>query len=247
MKNASERYWAHRGLPLIAPENTLASFRAAAQAGAKWIETDLDICEDGTLLICHDETLDRTTNQSGPAASVTAETLPQIDAGSWFASKYVGEPMPTLAQIVDLCLETGLNLNLEIKPTQRGAKAARELVIGACRELKRFDDPKRVIISSFNPMLLSLCAEEAPEFERACLFTEEGLLLGWKTVCELASASAIHPDAQALNAGLVKAFKEAGLRVHPYTVNEPAKANQLFNWGVDAVFTDRADWFISNQ
>ncbi|OKL46968.1 hypothetical protein BSR28_05990 [Boudabousia liubingyangii] len=242
----ADQFWAHRGIPSRFPENTLPSFQAAAEGGAKWIETDVDICHDGTLLICHDATLDRTTNASGPCADLRREDLSQVDAGAWFGPQFKNTPLPVLSEVVDLCLEHGLNLNLELKPTPNGAQAARHLVESAVKELTRFDDPNRVVISSFNPLLLATAQEVAPQFPRGALFEHLALELGWKTICEMVGATAIHPEAAHLTAELVAQFRNEGLEVRPWTVNGSAQANQLFNWGVTAIFTDRADWFIEN-
>lgn len=92
---------AHRGLNHRAPENTLAAFRLAAESGCRWIETDVDVMGDGTPIIIHDTRLDRTTNRSGYFYDLQSSDLP-IDAGSWFSSEYVGEPVPTLRQLVIL-------------------------------------------------------------------------------------------------------------------------------------------------
>ena len=74
---SSRMVFAHRGLNHQAPENTMPAFEAAAGAGVTWIETDVDIIADGTPILIHDSTLDRTTNRtsttrtgsSGSAAS----------------------------------------------------------------------------------------------------------------------------------------------------------------------------------
>ena len=68
-----------------------------------------------TAIICHDTTLDRTTNKTGGYYELTAKDLPSIDAGSWFSPEFAGEPLPTLHQLVDFMNETGLNANIEIK------------------------------------------------------------------------------------------------------------------------------------
>ena len=72
---------AHRGASALAPENTLAAFRAAADAGARWIELDVDVLGDGTLIVIHDSLLERTTNRTGPYYDLTAADLPALRAG----------------------------------------------------------------------------------------------------------------------------------------------------------------------
>ena len=72
--------FAHRGLCQRAPENTLAAFRLAHEAGCRWIELDVDILADGTPVILHDSTLDCTTNRSGSMYRITRDDLKEIDA-----------------------------------------------------------------------------------------------------------------------------------------------------------------------
>ncbi len=74
---------AHRGASGVAPENTLAAFRLAAEIGASFIETDLHLSRDARLVALHDDMLDRTTNGSGPVASKTLEDLRRLDAGEF--------------------------------------------------------------------------------------------------------------------------------------------------------------------
>ena len=81
---------AHRGASGCAPENTLAAFRRAAEMGAGFIETDLQLTRDGRLVAIHDETLDRTTNGTGPVSAATFEELRKLDAGAWFWKKDAG-------------------------------------------------------------------------------------------------------------------------------------------------------------
>ena len=93
--------FAHRGLNRLAPENTMPAFELAADAGATWMETDVDIISDGTAILIHDSTLDRTTNRTGSIYDLTAADLPNIDAGSWFGPEYVGTRIPTLRDLVE--------------------------------------------------------------------------------------------------------------------------------------------------
>src|SRR5437879_6388623 len=97
---------AHRGDSAHAPENTLAAFQAARTAGADWIELDVQMTEDGSIICLHDYTLERTTNVRSvfPAPSSFAapetrwEEARRLDAGSWFGGKYAGEPIALLSE-----------------------------------------------------------------------------------------------------------------------------------------------------
>ena len=80
------RIFAHRGAPTLAPENTIASFAKASEIGARWCECDVGVMADGTLLIIHDDTVDRTTNSSGSWDSWGYGELRRLDAGAWFSA-----------------------------------------------------------------------------------------------------------------------------------------------------------------
>ena len=96
----------------------MSAFRAAVEAGIKWIETDVDIIGDGTAVLIHDSSLDRTTNCRGRDNELTASDLPAIDAGRWFSPQFIGEPLPRLADLVDFMNESGVNANIEIKSNE---------------------------------------------------------------------------------------------------------------------------------
>jgi len=108
---------AHRGLAEQAPENTLAAFRRALRRGMA-IEVDLRSTADDQLVIMHDETLDRTTDGSGPVQNFTLDEIKSLDAGAWFSPYYEGERVPTLEETLDLVKElasTDISLLVEVK------------------------------------------------------------------------------------------------------------------------------------
>jgi len=92
----------HRGAPREAPENTLSSLRRALELGLDGIEYDVHACQSGEALLIHDETLERTTNLTGPVAQQTLSALAQADAGAWFSRRFVGEPLPLLEEALEL-------------------------------------------------------------------------------------------------------------------------------------------------
>lgn len=234
---------AHRGLNRLAPENTLAAFRLAAEHGCQWIETDVDILKDGTPIIMHDTLLDRTTNATGYFYDLDSTDIANIDAGSWFSSQYAGEPIPTLRQLVDLMNETGLNANIELKSNERGKATSMQLIDNTLAELDRLDPEREIIISSFNHLLLHHVHEARPDIPIGALFVVDNLWEDWKSILELVGATYIHPEDAGLTPHKVAAFREAGYGVNVWTVNGKDRANELFNWGVTGVFTDIANEF----
>ena len=92
----------HRGVPLEAPENTLSGFELAIRQGADLIEVDLHLSADKQLVIIHDDTVDRTTDGTGPVGGLSLNQLRALDAGSWLSSSFRRERIPTLSEALDL-------------------------------------------------------------------------------------------------------------------------------------------------
>jgi len=114
------RIFAHRGASLIAPENTLAALTAAAQAGANWVELDVQLTQDHEVVVFHDKTVDRTTDQMGCLSEFTAAALQDFDAGQWFDPQFTGERIPSLVQCLECLLANKLAVNIEIKGRYQG-------------------------------------------------------------------------------------------------------------------------------
>jgi len=98
----------HRGSPLDSPENTLASFERALQVGADGVEVDVHRTRDGSLVVIHDPTLERTTNGAGRVEDKTLAELKELDAGSWFGEQHRAQKIPTFREVLELMHGRGL-------------------------------------------------------------------------------------------------------------------------------------------
>ncbi|EKX39689.1 hypothetical protein GUITHDRAFT_154344, partial [Guillardia theta CCMP2712] len=105
----------HRGAKSVAPENTLASIRAAKRLGCTFVEVDVMLSNDKVACIHHDNTLDRCTNGRGFLWDQNIDALRSLDAGSWFDKEFAGEKLPLLSEVIQTCRDLNLGLNLEIK------------------------------------------------------------------------------------------------------------------------------------
>ncbi len=159
----------HRGAPRETPENTLVSLRRALELGLDGVEYDVHACQSGEPVLIHDETLDRTTNLSGPVASLPPAELVHADAGSWFAKRFAGEPLPMLEEALEL--DGGARAPhhmIELKDPS--------LVAAVARALARLARPVPFHIASFHrsvcleardaELSTMLLAEEASEDDR---------------------------------------------------------------------------------
>nr|NLD41748.1 glycerophosphoryl diester phosphodiesterase [Actinomycetales bacterium] len=234
---------AHRGMSSLAPENTLAAFRLCAEHGVTRFELDVDLLADGTVIVLHDSTLDRTTNRTGAYHELSRADLGRIDAGSWFSPEFAGEPVPTLDQVVDLMNENGLDANVELKVRRVPAAQQRALVTAVARDLDRLDPDRDVLISSFSPLLLHEFRRVVPGARIGILFENKRMNGLWHSVGLMLDAAALHPSDSTVTRKSVRRFREAGYEVNVYTVNSRERAEQLAEWGVTGVFTDRAQDF----
>lgn len=110
---------AHRGGMADRPENTMAAFQRSVELGADILELDLRASIDGQLFILHDETLDRTTGETGIATDLMLKELQELDAGSWFGREYAGERIPSFREVLQWAAEEDVMLLLDLKETGR--------------------------------------------------------------------------------------------------------------------------------
>lgn len=238
-----KRLFAHRGMSALAPENTLSAIKKCREYGVEWFECDVDILKDGTIVISHDDTLDRCTNRAGSLYDITKEELEKIDAGSWFSDEFKGEKMPTLDELVEVINKEKLNVNIELKSCAAGKVLTQKLIDGLVEAIKKIDKDLKVIVSSFNYLALYLFKQKSPETPVACLFEDHTLYSDCYSILEFCEAEYIHPQNEGLTEKRVKEMKSKGYKINVWTVNSLARANELFNWGVDGIFTDIANQF----
>lgn len=229
---------AHRGASAFAPENTLAAFTKAFDMGFKWIEFDVMLTSDSVPIIIHDETLDRTTNAKGDVGDHDYSYLANLDAGSWFNPMFAGERIPSLQQVIQFLLNTKMCANVEIKPLPGQDEIT---AIRAVHEITaHFPQPNpSILFSSFNLEALQYLRKESTN----CLM---GFLMhewrsDWRKVCDDLQCVSVHVNEEIMTQSMAAKIKSTGRSLLCYTVNDSARANQLYSWGVDAVFSDAPD------
>ena len=225
--------WAHRGARREAPENTLPAFELAVAQGADGVEFDVQLTADGTVVVIHDETVERTTNGTGPVVGFGLSELRGLDASAGFES-YAGVQIPTLADTLALLAPTGLTLNIELKNSEEDYPGLEEQVLAA---IAAHDLADRVVLSTFNHYSLKKLQDLGAPSQLGMLYTDP-LYKPWRYAAKL-GVGAIHPPARfVLSRGWVRKAHEAGLAVRPWVVNSERQLARMFKWGVDAVFTD---------
>jgi glycerophosphoryl diester phosphodiesterase len=230
------RVIAHRGLALEAPENTLLAFAHAVGIGITHIETDVHVSADGVAMVAHDPDLSRVGGVATKVDALTARELGEIDLGG-------GQHMPTLTEALDGFPDAFFNIDLKTM----GAVAP---TVQAITDLKAHD---RVLLTSFSERrrraglrLLPDVATSAsgPRFAAALLAS---VVRGGPFVrSALRGLHAVQIPQRALGLDTVspariRAFHDAGVEVHVWTINDASTMRQLLTRGVDGIVTDRAD------
>jgi glycerophosphoryl diester phosphodiesterase len=224
----------HRGYPALCPENTLASFEGAMQAGCDMIELDVTLTKDRKVVVIHDDTLDRTTTGKGLVRGHALEEVKALDAGSWFDARFAAERVPELSEVMELTAGRCM-LNIEIKESafeaDYPADAIEHQVVKLVKTRGAMD---RVIISSFDQRILErIAAMDAPP--AVAYISDHG---ADKSVLEMLlamKAFSWHPRFKVLTRDQVGLMHAAGLKVFPWTINTRAEAEKLLALGVDGL------------
>lgn len=233
----------HRGAAGLAPENTLAGFRAAQRAGVAWVEFDVRLSRDRQCVVIHDAGLERTTGRRAPVSRTDLADMRGYDAGSRFSPEFAGEGVPGLDDTLKLLATLGLGANLELKPCGRRNPALVAALMETLSRRGRGAPP--VLVSSFSPALLRAvrrCDARLPL----------GLLLkrrrrpGWRRIARALGCLSIHCADQGLSADAVRLIRADGFAVAAYTVNDAGRGQELRGWGVDALISDMPDLLLAS-
>lgn len=242
----------HRGAKALAPENTLSSLKAAAAAGATWVEFDVMLTGDGQPVLFHDDTLERTTGAAGEMAKTPLAGVAGLDATRDFSKKYSrragrrfqGQPdcrVPTLEEAAACLLELGLTPNVEIKPTSGLARETAEVALTRLLAIWP-DDRLPPLVSSFERESLAAAQRVAPQWPRGLL--AEVFPADWRQAMTDLACASLHLDWRRTRAADVAAVKAAGYAFAVYTINGVRAGRRLLDKGVDCLITDRPDLLI---
>jgi len=231
---------AHRGASGHAPENTLAAFRRAAELGAGFIETDLQLSRDAHFVAIHDTTLERTTSGTGAVHEKTLGELRQLDAGAWFGSEFAGEKIPTLEEILVLARKLDVVFYLELKPC--AAWGAEHALVGALRDAGEL---ARAVVLSFDCGTLRALRKIEPTVMTGLLVEKlEGNAI---QLAANSGARQLGVPADLVTPALLREARRADMPVLVWTVNHPAQMRALAQAGVDGIVTDYPDRLIGAQ
>lgn len=229
----------HRGACGSAPENTLASFEKAKQLGIEWVELDVQLTQDKTVVVLHDHTLERTTNGQGRIDEQVYARIKEYDAGSHFSESFAHVWIPTLEEVMFFLAQQQMHVNIELKLEPDASPKA--LVQKTLAVSKQFPSV-HTLFSSFHHKALKQLRQQASDVAIGVLY--ETLTNDWHELAQALEAKTIHLQASALTRAIVQDIHDRGYQALAYTVNDRLEADRLFKMGVDSIFSDYPDKVI---
>lgn len=228
--------WGHRGASAYAPENTMEAFTLAQKMGADGIELDVHLTKDGHIVVAHDETLERCSSGSGRIVDHTLSELLSYDFSKGF-DNYSNLRIPTLEHVLEFLKSTPMTLNIEIKSGIVIYEGIEEKTLNLVKKMGMED---RVIYSSFNHYSLMLLRKLDSTAPVGLLYSEA--MVDPYVYAKHLKASAIHPYyATLMVPGTIEGCRNHGIRIHPWTVNQPDAIAWMLKERVDAVITNHPD------
>lgn len=229
---------AHRGASVSAPENTLASIKAAVQARADWVEWDTHVTSDGHLLLQHDGSLTRFIGENIAISSISLEESKAYDVGSWFDEKYglrngikfAGEKMPSLQQAIKESLP-------HVTPLIERKTGSAQQHLAVIREMEAVD---KVIVQAFDWEFLKDLRKLAPKLKLGALGSKPIKEKQFVEIFEI-KPGYVGWGSKYLKRSDIERFQAEGIKVAVWTVDKPKEIRKFVSWGIDAIITNDPD------
>ena len=240
--------FAHRGGAALAPENTIAAFERGIASGADGLELDVHLSADGVVVVCHDETLDRTTDTSGRLADRTASELARVDAGYRFIDAKGEHPfrgqsigIPTLGDVLRRYKAVPTIVEMKVDSEAMGRAVA-----AVVRDAGAHDS---VCAAGYGLQALRAAREALPTMASSACHSEVRLALyrswarwpfrrppfGGYQVPEIAGSLRV------TSPRFIRQAHRAGLQVQVWTIDDEADMRRLLDWGADGLISNRPD------
>jgi glycerophosphoryl diester phosphodiesterase len=225
----------HRGAAGVAPENALKAFRIGCESPAEVLECDIHLTKDKKLVVIHDGTLDRTTNGSGWVKDYTLEEIRRFDAGD-------GEKIPTLEEVVELVLDHGKKLIIEIKaedwPTALDQADAFSTFLQS-----HTDIIPKIYLHSFWLDILGKVKQNFPDLST---FAVIWVGLSPDKLVQLiidAKANGVSIEQDYVSAEFVDLCHQRNIEINAFLLNDASSFEKMRNRRVDGLITNYPDKF----
>jgi glycerophosphoryl diester phosphodiesterase len=218
---------AHRGASGSAPDNTMASIRAAIAAGADWVEIDVQETADGEVVVFHDSDFKKVAGNELKIWNATREDLQKLDVGTWFSKDFRDERVPTLEEVLMEC-KGKISVNIELKYYGHDVQLEKRVI-----ELVEAHDLQREIV------IMSLKHAAVEKVRKLRPSWTVGLL----AAAAISDLTKVDADFLAVSAGMatnefIDAAHRSEKQVHVWTVNDPVTMSIMIGRGADHLITD---------
>lgn len=246
------RVFAHRGGCALGPENTIAAFDRGLAAGADGLELDVRLSSDGIVVVCHDETLDRTTNASGLVSARTAAELSRVDAGYRFTDAAGRQPfrgqgvgVPMLREVLERYPDIAVIIEMKPDTEEMGRALAAEVVAASAVD--------RVCAAGYGGRSLGAARKALPQMASSASRMDVRLALyrswaGWPPMRTAYGGYQVPERAGTLRVvspRFIRHAHRAGLEVQVWTIDEAPDMQRLLRWGADALISNRPDLAVT--
>jgi glycerophosphoryl diester phosphodiesterase len=247
---------AHRGESHLAPENTLPAIELAWQLGADAVEIDVRLTRDRRLVLSHDPDTERTTGKLLTIAERDADELTSLDAGSSKGARWSGTLIPTFEQALStlpggLPASAGGNrrLFIEVKDGPESLQPLLQAIHSTNIQ------PYQLVIISFQVEVVSEAKRLLPDHKTYLLISrkpsrkqpqpptvEEMIDAARDSGADGLDVGPVDEIDHAVDAPLVAAARDAGLKIYAWTTDDPAEVRRLMNLGIDGITSNRPAW-----
>ncbi len=219
---------AHRGSSKRAPENTMAAIREAMDEMADYSEIDVQLSKDGVPVVCHDLNLSRVAGVDVSLKNLTFDQLEQLDVGSHFSSRFAGEKIPSLEEVLEVC-KGHIRLNIELKSV--GTKSPMPEMVAEMIKEKGMED--QCVITSVSLDYLKRVKEAQPELKTGYI-----LAAAYGSYYKNEFVDFISIRSSLVTKKQIQAAHEYGKAIYVWTVNSRSEMEQMALMGVDNIITD---------
>jgi glycerophosphoryl diester phosphodiesterase len=248
---------AHRGASAHAPENTLAAFQIAIDAGADGVELDVRLSKDGVPIVVHDRNLKRLAGRADLVAELTCDELAQVDIGSRFNKTYPKRArdefgavrIPSLAHVLDLFATSGV-VHIELKIDKK--RELKPLVNAVCGLIHDLPAMPRIVVSSFRLTAIAEAKQLLPSVRTSALFspTIMEFLKRRRHMIALArafGANEISPYRSLVTPKLARLSREIGMPVNIWTCDNVKWFDRARKLDINAVMTNLPLAFVTHR
>ena len=220
---------AHRGASKKYPENTLSAFKGAKKLGATWIELDVQSTKDNVIVVSHDSNFKRTASVNKNVWEMTYEEVSKLDVGSFFSSKYKGEQVPTLEEVIKWASKNNIKLNIELKPTGYEEDFEKNVI----DIIEEYDFENKCVITSGNYKSLKNVKKINKNIKTIYVMS---IAIG--DITKLSDVDGYSIEATNISKSLVNKVHKNNQEIYAWTINSSSSVEKMIDYGVDNIVTD---------